>query len=108
MPMINVKEVNKHRKAEVYHDSGYGYGTMIDLDGEMVEALGLNGALPAGQKVTIQAMGVVVRRSEELEPGDDSEGKDTSVCIQITDIDVKQQGKADSAAAASMLYGGDD
>jgi hypothetical protein len=106
--MINVKEVNEHRKAEVYHDSGYGYGTMIDLDGEMVEALGLNGALPAGQKVTIQAMGVVVRRSEELEPGDDSEGKDTSVCIQITDIDVKQQGKADSAAAASMLYGGDD
>jgi hypothetical protein len=106
--MINVKEVNEHRKAEAYHDSGYGYGTMIDLDGEMVEALGLNGALPAGQKVTIQAMGVVVRRSEELEPGDDSAGKDTSVCIQITEIDVKQQGKPDSAAAASMLYGSDD
>jgi hypothetical protein len=49
-----------------------------------------------------------VRRSEELEPGDDSAGKDTSVCIQITEIDVKQQGKPDSAAAASMLYGSDD
>lgn len=108
MAMINVKEVNEHRKAEVYMDSGYGYGTMINLDGEMVEALGLNGQLAAGQKVTIQAIGVVVRRSEELEPGDDSEGKDTSVCIQITDIDVKQQGKADTAAAATMLYGGDD
>ena len=42
MAMINVKEVNEHRKAEVYMDSGYGYGTMIDLDGEMVEALGHN------------------------------------------------------------------
>jgi hypothetical protein len=108
MAMINLKEVQEHREAEIYKASEYGYGTMIDLDGETVEALGLNGALAAGQKVTIQAVGVVIRRSEELEAGDDSGGKDTNVCIQLTDIDVKQQGKADSAAAATMLYGSDD
>lgn len=105
--MVNLKEVNEHRKAEVYMDSAYGYGTTIDLDGEVVEALGLNGQLAAGQKVTIQAIGVVIRRSEEVEAGGDSDGKDTHVCIQLTDIEVKQQGKADSAAAATMLYGDD-
>ena len=105
MPMVSLKEVHEHREAEVYKESEYGYGTTIDLDGEVVEALGLNGALAAGQKVTIQAMGVVIRRSEEVEAGDDSNGKDTYVCIQLTDIDVKQQGKADTAAAATMLYG---
>lgn len=107
MAMVNLKQVNEHREMETYKESEYGYGTTIDLDGEVVEALGLNGALAAGQKVTIQAMGVVIRRSEEIEAGDDSDGKDTYVCIQLTDIDVKQQGKPDTAAAATMLYGDD-
>lgn len=105
MGMVSLKKVDEHREAEVYKESEYGYGTTIDLDGEIVEALGLNGALAAGQKVTIQAMGVVIRRSEEIEAGDDSDGKDTYVCIQLTDIDVKQQGKADTSVAAAMLYG---
>lgn len=105
MPMVSLKRVDEHREAEVYKESEYHYGTTIDLDGEIVEALGLNGALAAGQKVTIQAMGVVIRRSEEIEAGDDSNGKDTYVCIQLTDIEVKQTGKADTAAAATMLYG---
>lgn len=104
MPMINLKDVNTHREKE-YAASLYSYGTTIDLDGEVVEALGLNGQLAAGQKVTIQAIGVVIRRSEELEAGDDSDGKDTHVCIQLTDIEVKQSGKADTSAAATMLYG---
>lgn len=105
MAMINLKDVHEHREAEVYSEPEYPYGTRIDLDGEIVEALGLNGKLAAGQKVTIQAMGVVYRRSEELESGDDSGGKDTSVCIQITDLDVKQTGMPDTGAAATMLYG---
>lgn len=108
MAMISLKKVNEHRQAEVYREPEYGYGTSIDLDGEMVEALGLNGGLPAGQKVTIQAVGVVIRRSEELEAGDDSGGKDTNVCIQLTDIEVKPDGSANAAKAASMLYGDDD
>lgn len=106
--MINLKEVNEHREAEVYTPSEYGYGTMIDLDGETIEALGLNGKLAAGQKVTIQAVGIVVRRSEELEAGDDSGGMDTNVCIQLTDIDVKQTGAANTEKAATMLYGDTD
>lgn len=106
--MINLKEIQEHREAEYAQPSVYSYGTMIDLDGEIVEALGLNGKLAAGQKVTIQAIGIVVRRSEELEAGDDSGGKDTSVCIQLTDLDVKQSGSVDAAKSASMLYGSDD
>ncbi len=105
--MVNLKEVQEHREKETYAVSPYNYGTTIDLDGEVVEALGLNGQLAAGQKVTIQAMGVVIRRSEELEAGDDSNGKDTHVCIQLTDIEVKQTGPANAAKAASMLYGED-
>jgi len=108
MGMIDLKQVNEHREAEVYVDSEYGYGTELRLDGEIVEALGLNGKLPAGQKVTIQAIGIITRRTEELEAGDDSEGKDTSVCVQITNLDVKPQGNADTAKAATMLYGGDE
>ncbi|CAB4131910.1 hypothetical protein UFOVP137_28 [uncultured Caudovirales phage] len=106
--MVNLKEIQEHREAEYSQPSMYSYGTSIDLDGEVIEALGLNGQLAAGQKVTIQAIGVVVRRSEELEAGDDSGGKDTNVCIQLTDIDVKQSGKPNTQAAATMLYGDDD
>ena len=105
MAMVNLKQVNEHAEVERYEEPEYPYGTTLDLNGEVVEALKLNGALPAGQKVTIQAIGIVYRRSEELEAGDDSGGKDTSVCIQLTDIDVKPQGGADTAAAATMLYG---
>ena len=105
MGMIDLKQVHEHSELETYSEPDYPYGTRIDLDGEVVEALGLNGKLPAGQKVTIQAIGIVYRRSEALEPGGDSEGKDTSVCIQITNLDVKQQGSADSGKAATMLYG---
>jgi len=106
MGMIDLKKVNEHRETEGYAQSEYGYGTELHLDGEIVEALGLNGSLPAGQKVTIQAIGIVTRRTEALEPGDDSGGKDTSVCIQVTNIEVKAQGGSDTAKAATMLYGG--
>lgn len=108
MGMIDLKQVNEHREMEVYASSEYGYGTELQLNGEIVEALGLNGKLPAGQKVTIQAIGIITRRTEEIESGDDSGGKDTSVCVQITNLDVKPQGTADSGKAATMLYGEDE
>lgn len=106
MPMINLKQVREHTEAEVasYRDSAYGYGTEIYLDGEQVEALGI-GEFRAGQMVMIRAMAIVKRSTEELEPGTDSGGKDTSLCIQITDLEVEASGGVDAAKAATMLYG---
>lgn len=108
MAMISLKQVHEHAEAEVasYRDSAYGYGTEIYLDGEQVEALGI-GEFRAGQTVLIHARAIVKRSTEELEPGDDSGGKDTSLCIQITDLEVEATGGADPAKAATMLYGGE-
>lgn len=109
MAMISLKKVHEHAEAEVasYSENKYGYGAEIYLDGEQVEALGI-GEFRAGQSVMIRAMAVVKRSTEELEPGDDSGGKDTSLCIQITDLEVEAKGGVDSKKAATMLYGDDD
>lgn len=108
MPMVSLKEVREHAEAEMstYRESAYGYGTEIYLDGEAVEALGIQD-FRAGQVVMIRAMAIVKRSTEELEPGDDSAGKDTSLCIQITDLEVEAKGGTDTAKAATMLYGDD-
>jgi hypothetical protein len=107
--MISLKQVHEHAEAEKssYRDSAYGYGTEIYLDGEQVEALGIQ-EFRAGQQVMIRALAVVKRSTEELEPGDDSGGKDTSLCIQITDLEVEAKGGVDTKKAASMLYGEDE
>lgn len=109
MPMVSLKQVREHAEAEAvaYRDSAYGYGTEIYLDGEQVEALGI-GEFRAGQAVTIRAMAIVKRSTEELESGDDSGGKDTSLCIQITDLEVEANGGLNPKQAATMLYGGTD
>lgn len=109
MSMISLKQVHEHAEAEVasYRDSAYGYGTEIYLDGEQVEALGIQD-YRAGQQVVIRALAVVKRSTEELEPGDDSGGKDTSLCIQITDLEVESKGGVDAKKAATMLYGEDE
>lgn len=85
----------------------FGYGTEIYLDGEQCEALGLK-CVAAGQEVTIKASGIVTRSTEELESSDDSGGKDLSVSIQLTAIDVKPTGTANAQRAAKILYGSDD
>jgi hypothetical protein len=58
--------------------------------------------------VSIRATGVVTRSGEELEAGDDSGGKDVTMCIQLTEIDVKAQGTANALKAAALLYGSDE
>ena len=109
MPMVSLKKVHEHEEAEmaVYAENQYGYGAQIHLNGEQVEALGI-ADYRAGQPVMIRALAIVTRASEELEAGDDSGGKDTSLCLQITDIEVKANGGADAKKAATMLYGEDE
>jgi hypothetical protein len=104
MALISLKQEGdaEYAKPTSY---AYGYGTEISLDGEQCEALGITSIMNAGQMVTIQAKGVVTRASEEIEASDDSGGKDIYLCIQLTDIEVRQNGEPNSAKAASMLYG---
>ncbi len=103
MALVSLKRT-EHAEAEEYKAPAYGYGTEIYLDGEQVEALGITDLVRAGQSVMIRAVGVVKRTTEELESSDDSGGKDMSLCIQLTDIEVEMQGKADPAKAATLLY----
>lgn len=93
---------------DAYRPNQYGYGTEISLNGEQCEALGISKMLRAGQPVTIRATGVVTRSTEELEAATDSGGKDVSLCIQLTEIEVKANGTANAAKAAQMLYGDDE
>lgn len=86
-------------------ENHYGYGTEIRLNGEQCEKLGITEPLRAGQKVVIQALGVVKSATEELESSDDSGGKDVYLCIQLTDIDMQAEGTPDARGAATMLYG---
>lgn len=106
MALVSLKKVHEHEEAElaVAYDNHYGYGTEIHLNGEQVEALGI-ADYRAGQPVMIRALAIVTRSTEELEAGDDSGGKDTSLCLQITDLEVEANGGNDPKKAATMLYG---
>lgn len=91
-----------------YRAPQFGYGTEIYLNGEQCEALGITKMVRAGQPVTLRATGVVKRSTEELEASTDSGGKDVSLCIQLTEIEVRMSGTANPARAAAMLYGEDE
>jgi hypothetical protein len=107
MALVSLKQEGDEG-IEAYRSNQYGYGTEIHLNGEQCEALGISKMLRAGQPVTIRATGLVSRSTEELESSTDSGGKDVSLCIQMTDIEVKATGTANAAKAAQMLYGDSD
>lgn len=107
MALTSLKQDDDDSVAE-YRPPVFGYGTEISLNGEQTEAMNLK-RMAAGQQVTIKATGIVTRSTEELEPGNDSGGKDQYICIQLTAIDVQPTGTANAARAAAILYGnGDD
>ncbi len=87
--------------------SPYGCGLCIRLNEEQVEALGLDRHPPApGAKVGIRAIATVHRVTQEADPDETEEkgeGADIDVALelQITEMEVSQQGRP----AASVLYG---
>lgn len=91
-----------------YAPNQFGYGTSICLNGEQCEALGITRMVRAGQGVTLRATGIVTRSTEELESAQDSGGKDQSLSIQLTELEVRLTGSANAKRAAAMLYGDDD
>jgi len=93
---------------EAYRPNNFGYGTEITLNGEQCEKLGITAAMKVGQPVMIRATGLVTRSVEEIESGTDSGGKDVSLCIQLTEIDVKANGTASAKKAQDILYGNEE
>ena len=79
----------------------YGYGLQINLDDDQCESLGITKTMPVGTRVSVQAIGLVIRSGEEL----DSDGKGVTVSVQLTDLAITAQGKASDAA--KILYGDD-
>ena len=88
-----------------YQPMLFGYGTSICLTAEQTEKMGL-GRLAAGQPVVLRAEGLVTRSTEEIDADADSaSGKDLSLTIQITALEVRANGTANAARAAAVLYG---
>lgn len=93
---------------ETYRPNNFGYGTEISINAEQCEKLGITAAMKVGQPVTIRAVGLVTRSTEEIESSMDSAGKDVSLCIQLTEIEIKSNGTASAKRAQDILYGNDN
>jgi hypothetical protein len=79
--------------------ANYGYGLQLYLDADQCEKLGINKALAAGTKVTIQAMAIISSATDSVARDD---GRDISL-----DPDHRsgiERGRKASNAAA-ILYG---
>lgn len=107
--MVSMKIPNNDSPEE-YTPNPYGYGLCICLTEEQVEALGLDKNPPAaGSTVGIQAIATVRRLTQESDPAEEvAEGEsasdiDTTLELQITDMEVTPQG---GAVNATLLYGG--
>lgn len=105
MALVSLKQDEDY--AVEYIRENFGYCTSITLNGEQTEAMGLK-KMAAGQPVMIKAKGIVTRSTEEIEAAKDSGGKDLTITIQFTDMEVSAQGSANTARAAAILYGDDD
>lgn len=86
----------------------YGYGTMISLTEDQVEALGLKDYPPAtGSTVGIRAIAVVISKTENADVDGDGDGVDVCLCLQLTDMEVTP-GAQTMTGAATSLYSGDN
>jgi hypothetical protein len=103
MALVSLKQESEGYEGMECCGSGYGYGTSIQLTCDQCEALGIT-KMAAGQPVFIKANGIVTRSTESIE----DEGKEVSVSIQLTEIEVRTAGSANANAAAKKLYGTED
>lgn len=100
MKLTSMKREQRSDECCVDHNR-YGWGLQLNLDDEQCAALGIDKTVPVGTKVTLQALALVTRSGECLEP----DGKGVTVSLQITDLGLTLQGKESNAAA--LLYGKD-
>ncbi len=95
--MINLKsEEKKEKEMPLMSSMEYPYGLRLILDHETLEKLGIKELPQMGAKVNIEAIAEVVSVSACA----DHEGEiENTICLQITDMDLKKQ------SAAKKIYG---
>lgn len=102
----------EHEAPEVLDSSPYGYGLEISLNEEQAELLGFDKNPPTvGAQVTLQAVAIVTRVTQEVDPNGAEEGEpspdiDARVCFQITKLGVSGNTSSVNDRAADSLYGG--
>jgi hypothetical protein len=101
--MINLAREDESKTMTSYPPPVYPSGMCIYLSDEECEAIGLTAPLPPGTEVNITAKGIVVSSSASVDNDADGGEDEVTMSIQITDIDLKENGKLQNAAA--MLYG---
>lgn len=77
----------------------YSYGTMLCLDDDLLEKLGITTPPAVGTEFTLTAKCVVTGTSQRQQQDGD---KESSLDMQITDMELKGASGPD---AASVLYG---
>ena len=92
-------------------ETAANYCPMLYLSEEQCEALGVSGSIDAGTVIGMTIRAVVTRSTTSID--DPSEGetddKDVSLCLSITDAEITAPPKATSSAdAAKTLYGSAD
>lgn len=106
MAMINMKrEAEREEKpGEIeYDEPAYSYGLCINLDQEDLAKLGLNALPKVGAEMMIMAKAYVKSTSAYETQG---AGKDMSVSLQITDMEIKgETANERQQTAAQGLYG---
>lgn len=90
-----------------YKPPKYNSSLCLYLSDEDCEKLGIDRALPPGTVVKIEANAIVTSATEHLEgpndEGEDPNGNDVSLSVQIVEMGVEPVGSAKNAA--DILYG---
>ena len=94
---VTIKKESSSDGAVPSSESHYPYGTSLDLQGDMIDELGVSG-LTVGDVVEVHGFAVVERKSEH----EDGDGVDRSMSIQLTQLKLS----GDTPDAAEELYGG--
>lgn len=90
MPMVSLKTDDESLCCPERNE--YGYGTSLSLNDDQCEALGIKMPPPAGSVVTIMARAYVKSSTGSVEVDGDDKGPDVSMCLQITDMELKPAG----------------
>ena len=108
MPLVCMKREDQDSLGTVSSDSNpYGYGLMINLSEDQVEALGLkDNPPPAGSQVGLTAICIVSTVTQDADIDEDGDGIDTRLSLQI--IALELGAPQSTKSNASTLYGGNN
>ncbi len=99
MSLVSMKQGDSDQDCCASSVNPYGYGLMINLSEDQVEALGLKDNPPrAGQQVGLRAIAIISTKTEDADLDKDGDGIDVRLSLQITDLEVVTEKAGDAAA----------